>query len=185
MLLMCSCDQHLVFATFLWEKLSQLQFYKNLIRKTAFFEGWSWFKFNNLELTLGTDSKFYTSVAKGLKLKARKFWRLIPSFVEIKGGKLVGGFLPPTPTPILNRVKQITFFREISNWFWIALCHTFQLFSCSVFLFIYIYIYIYILFLMPCWTFINKVTLHVTYFSEYFSFFIVYIIFIEKKLYIS
>ena len=146
MLLMCSCDQHLVFATFLWEKLSQLQFYKNLIRKTAFFEGWSWFKFNNLELTLGTDSKFYTSVAKGLKLKARKFWRLIPSFVEIKGGKLVGGFLPPTPTPILNRVKQITFFREISNWFWIALCHTFQLFSCSVFLFIYIYIYIYFIF---------------------------------------
>ena len=162
MLLMCSCDQHLVTVTFLWEKLSQLQFYKNLIRKTAFFEGWSWFKFNNLGLTLGTNLKFYTSVAKGLKLKARKFWGLIPMFVEITGEKLVGGpFSPPTPTPILNRVKQITFFLEISNWFWIALCHTFQLFSCSVFLFIYIYI----LFLMPCWTFINKVTLHVTYFS--------------------
>ena len=32
--------------------------------------------------------KFYTSVAKGLKLKARKFWRLIPTFVEVTGKKL-------------------------------------------------------------------------------------------------
>ena len=32
--------------------------------------------------------KFYTSVAKGLKLKARKFWRLIPTFVEVTGEKL-------------------------------------------------------------------------------------------------
>ena len=28
--------------------------------------------------------KFYTSVEKGLKLKVRKIWELIPTFVEIK-----------------------------------------------------------------------------------------------------
>ena len=54
-----------------------------MTRKTAFFEGWSWFKFNNLGLALGTNLKFYTSVAKGLKLKVRKFWGLIPTFVEV------------------------------------------------------------------------------------------------------
>ena len=47
--------------------------------------------------------EFYASVAKGLKLKVRKFLGLIPTFVEVTREKLVGGpFLPP---PILNRVK--------------------------------------------------------------------------------
>ena len=47
--------------------------------------------------------KFYTSVAKGLKLKVRKFWGLIRKFVEVTEETLVGGaFLPP----ILNRVKK-------------------------------------------------------------------------------
>ena len=32
--------------------------------------------------------KFYTSVAKGLKLKARKFWDLIPTFAEVTGEKV-------------------------------------------------------------------------------------------------
>ena len=43
-----SCDQSLVTVAFLWEELSQPQFYKGLTRKIAFFEKWSWFKFNNL-----------------------------------------------------------------------------------------------------------------------------------------
>ena len=75
-----------------------------MTRKTAFFEGWSWFKFNNLGLALGTNLKFYTSLSKGLKLKVKKFWGLILTFVEVIGGKLVGGL--STPPPILNRVKQ-------------------------------------------------------------------------------
>ena len=55
-------------------------------------------------MALGTDLKFYTSVAKGLTLKVRKFGRLIPMFVEVTGKKLVAGaFLPPPP--ILNRVN--------------------------------------------------------------------------------
>ena len=50
--------------------------------------------------------KFYTSVAKGLKLKVRKFWGLIRTFVEVTGGKLDrgGGFL--ARAPIQNRVKE-------------------------------------------------------------------------------
>ena len=45
--------------------------------------------------------KFYTSVAKGLKLKVRKFWGLISTFVEVIGEKLVGVVFPP----ILNKVN--------------------------------------------------------------------------------
>ena len=78
-----------------------------MTRKTAFFEGWSWFKFDNLGLALGTNLKFYTNVAKGLKLKVRNFWGLISMFVEVTGEKLVvgrGGGL--FRHPILNRVKQ-------------------------------------------------------------------------------
>ena len=66
-----------------------------MTRKTTFFEGWSWFKLNNQGLALGKDLKFYTSVAKGLKLKV-KFWGLIPTFAEVTEENLVGGaFLPP------------------------------------------------------------------------------------------
>ena len=54
-------------------------------------EGKSWFKFNNLGLALGTNLKFYTSVAKGLKLKVRKCWGLILTFAEVTGEKLIGG----------------------------------------------------------------------------------------------
>ena len=97
-LYVCSYYQSLVTVAFLWGRLLQPQFYKDLTRKTAFFEGWSWFKFNNLGLALRANSKFYTSLAKGLKLKVRKFLGLIPTFVEVTGEKLVGGgafWLPP------------------------------------------------------------------------------------------
>ena len=107
-LYMCSCDQILLTVAFLWDKLSQPQFYKDLTWKTTFFDGWSWFRFHNLRLPLGINLKFYISVAKGLKQKVRKFWRLIPMFEEVAGEKLVGVvFLtPPPPPPILNRVKK-------------------------------------------------------------------------------
>ena len=103
-LYMCSCDQILLTVAFLWDKLSQPQFYKDLTRKTTFFDGWSWFRFDNLRLPLGINLKFYISVAKGLKQKVRKFWRLIPMFEEVAGEKLVGVVfltrpLPPPPPP--------------------------------------------------------------------------------------
>ena len=44
-----------------------------MTRKTVF-EGKSWFKFNNLGLAIGRNFKFYTSVAKGLKLKVIKLF---------------------------------------------------------------------------------------------------------------
>ena len=49
-------------------------------------------------MALGLNLNFYTSVAKGLKLKVRKFLGLILTFVEVPGEKLVD---PPN----LNRVK--------------------------------------------------------------------------------
>ena len=63
------------------------QFYMNLTRKNIFLGGCAWFKFNNLGLALGMVLKFYTSVTKRLKLKIRKFWRLISTFVEVTGKK--------------------------------------------------------------------------------------------------
>ena len=66
----------------------------DLTRKTNFFEEWSWLNFNNFGLALHTNLKFYTSVASGLKLKVRKFLRLIPTFADVTGEKLVGGASP-------------------------------------------------------------------------------------------
>ena len=59
---------------------------------------------------IGMGLKLYTNVAKGLKLKVRKFLGLIPTFVEVTGEKLVrgggwgggGAFFPP----ILNGVMR-------------------------------------------------------------------------------
>ena len=89
---MCSCQQSLVTLSFLWDERS----YHNLNlkqknKKPAFFEGWTWFKFNNLGLTPDTNVKFYTSGAKRLRLKVRKLWELIPTFVYVTRKKLVGG----------------------------------------------------------------------------------------------
>ena len=47
------------------------------------FEGSSRSKFNNLEMALSTVLTFYTSLTKGLKLKVRKFWVLILTFVVV------------------------------------------------------------------------------------------------------
>ena len=84
-----------------------------MTRKTAFFDGWSWFKLNNLGLALGTNFKFYTSVEKVLKLKVRQFWGLIPMFVEVTGEKTGRkGILHPLP--ILNRVKLTASTQQLS-----------------------------------------------------------------------
>ena len=71
-------------------------------RKTNFFEGYSWFKFNKLVLTLVMALTFYTSLAKVLKLKARCFWGLIPALVEFTGKQTTTGcFLLPLRNPPL------------------------------------------------------------------------------------
>ena len=58
-------------------------------QRKEFFDGCAWFKFNNLGLALDMVLTFDISVAKGLKLKVRKFWGLIPTFVEVTEKKLV------------------------------------------------------------------------------------------------
>ena len=84
-----------------------------MTRKTTFLDGWSWFKFNNLGLAKVMTLKLYTCVAKGLKLKASKFFGLSPTFVEVTGEKLVGGtFLLPF---ILNTVKEEGFFAPLPS----------------------------------------------------------------------
>ena len=71
-------------------------------QKNCFFEGWSWFKFNNLGLALGTNFKFYISIAERLKLKVRKCWKFVPTFLEVTDEKLAGEIFSPS---ILNRVN--------------------------------------------------------------------------------
>ena len=85
---------------------------------------WSWFKFNNLGLALGTNLKFYTSLSKELKLKVKKFLGLILTFVEVTGEKLVGGlFAPPLPSwiglteTIYNEAFWKNFWRFLSRLF--------------------------------------------------------------------
>ena len=69
------------------------------------FDQWSWFKFNNLGLALGKILKFYTS--KELKLKVRKFWGLIPTFVEVTVEKLTQVF----PCEFCKILKNTFFYR--------------------------------------------------------------------------
>ena len=85
-----------------------------MTRKIAFFEGWYWFKFNNLGLALGKNLNFCTCVTKVLKLKVRKFWGPNPTFVEVTGEKLVGGGAF-WPLPTLNRVKDKTAIKLVEN----------------------------------------------------------------------
>ena len=110
---MYSCDQSLVTVAFLWEKLSQTQLYQDLTRKTAFFQERSWFRFNNLGLALSTNLKFYASVAKGLNLKVRKFWGLIPTFVEVTGENLAGRPFCPHPQSWVGLNGQCGLWPEI------------------------------------------------------------------------
>ena len=83
-----------------YERSYNLNFIRICLEK-IFFEGCSWFKFHNLELAIDMALKSYTSVAKWLKLKFKKFFGLIPTFVGITWEKLVGGAF----TPILYRIK--------------------------------------------------------------------------------
>ena len=62
-----------------------------MTRKTTFCEGLPWFKFNNFGVALGTNFKFYTSVAKGLKLGANSY--VCRSY---RGKTGTGGLFPPS-----------------------------------------------------------------------------------------
>ena len=66
---MWSCDQSLQFYERSYRKL-----FSGFDQKNTFFEGWSWFKFNNLGLALGIALEFYTGLAT-LFLKNRNAQR--------------------------------------------------------------------------------------------------------------
>ena len=70
--------------------------------KTTFFDEWFWLKFNNVGLAQGMALKFYTLVAKGLKLKVKKF-------VDVTGEKLVRRVIlaPPPPKHIMIGVNGL------------------------------------------------------------------------------
>ena len=59
---------------------------------------------------------------KGLNLKVKRFWGLIPMFVELTGDKLVRGIFAP---PILNRVND-----EFVNGFFTFLDRSFSDINC-------------------------------------------------------
>ena len=93
---MLSCDSNYVVNVVMWPKFgnSSISIREVIItsilwgfdqQKINFFERWSWFQLNNLGLILGMPWKFYTSVAKGLKLEFKKCLRLITTFVEVTG----------------------------------------------------------------------------------------------------
>ena len=98
-----------------------------MTRKIAFFEGWSWFKFNNLGLVLGRNLKFCTSMAKELKLKVRKLWGPNSTFVEVTGEKLIGRCLFVLP----SWIGLINFLIEARKKGWISwfICETWQIHS--------------------------------------------------------
>ena len=75
-----------------------------MTRKTFFFEESSWFKVNYLEMAQGMALTSYATVAKELKLNVRKCWGFVPTFVDVTGEKIVGGFLAPH-TPIQSRAN--------------------------------------------------------------------------------
>ena len=56
-----------------------------LLRNNEFLEWCSLFKFNILELVLGMDLKFYTSLTNNLKLTVKNILELILTFGEVRG----------------------------------------------------------------------------------------------------
>ena len=62
-------------------------------------------------------SKFYTSLTKGLKLKVREFWGLIPTFVEVTREGLVGQVGFCSPPPLHTHVSMKASFTTVVNCF--------------------------------------------------------------------
>ena len=58
-----------------------------------------------MKVVVAVSLKFYSSVGKGLKLKDKKVLRLIATFIEVTGKKLVGW--PLSPTSQLNLLRMI------------------------------------------------------------------------------
>ena len=77
---------------------------KDLTRKTTYFEGWSWFKFNNLERTWSWN---FTPVWQRIKIKSQKVLEANSNVCRNYIEKLLGGegFLPTKSWIGLNELK--------------------------------------------------------------------------------
>ena len=104
-LYMCSCDQSLVTVAFLWEKISQPQFYKDLTRKTTFFE---------VQVQeFGTGTRYKLEILRQCGTRVRtKSQKVLGSNSYVcrsyRGKTGTGDRFAPTHhprTPILNRIK--------------------------------------------------------------------------------
>ena len=90
----------------MWPKFGNSSIFMKKVIITNIFVECSWFKFNNLGLTVGMDLKFYTSVAKGLKLKEIKVFGGDSNVCRSYREKTGSG---PFCSPILNRINGISF----------------------------------------------------------------------------
>ena len=68
-----SYDSNYIVDALVWPKFGNSSISKGFDQKNYFFEGRTWFKFNNLELLVGVILKVNTNVAKGLILKVKTF----------------------------------------------------------------------------------------------------------------
>ena len=96
-----------IFAHNVTNKITWLKFYctyghatkiTNLSRYINFFDRYSWFKFSNLGLALGTTLKIFTSVAEDLKLKVLGDISHVSKRYRGELGKMKI-FSPPSPSP--------------------------------------------------------------------------------------
>ena len=86
---MWSCDQSFVTLAIIMREVIIISILERFDQKKHFFPRIVWLMVNDLGLTLGMGLKFYTDVAEVLKLKVRKFWGLILTFVEVPEEKLI------------------------------------------------------------------------------------------------
>ena len=107
-LLMYLCDHSLVTIALYERSYHNLNFIRTLLEKPLFLSSLQ--KFINMGLALGMNLKFYIRVAKELKIKFRMFWRLIPTFVEVTGEKLVGDGCDYFPYSMRNELIKCCFF---------------------------------------------------------------------------
>ena len=77
----------------------------------------------NLALALGEAFTFYSSVAKGSKLKFRTFWGLILTFGEVAGQNLVGGLLALSIQELISTLALYSIFFQFLMKGYITLCH--------------------------------------------------------------
>ena len=127
-------------------------------QKTFFFEEKSWLKFKNLWLVLAKTLKFYSSLAKRLKLKLRKSWeQLIPTFGEVAPEELLTE--PPhildwANTVVIDHANLIPHQTEKEQTKYIYIHIYIYIYTYNIYYYYSSYVYIYI---YKLWVFILNI----------------------------